>query len=413
MSWLLTLQDASFKGCRFECISTDDVIARDVAQYERPYVNGVETEDLGRKAREFRIQAVFHGLFYESGMNALLAILDEPGPGELVHPIYGSVPQAQLASVHVGHQADMPDCAIVDLVFIEHEDSELFASSSGVFDELLSVYDMSTAMIETVYAYASFVGALVSTGVGAAFGLVAQVSGIGGLAGGIMGSLRGLFPGSTSSATDYVRSPQAFGTDVRAAVEGLSDGRTYESLADWRSMTVDADTVLQIPATLIASENLDDAAALKLADQDVARVETVLHVAVAADVVDTASQILADQRDNPTLTPVEIGEIVGAARHYTNQAIEKCRQAWGVVQARPITEPLKSAAKHTQDLGLAVINMRPPLIKRQSPSAGNLHLLAHAWYGDYRRAEELLRLNPQIRNPNDISAGEMINAYAK
>jgi len=44
---------------------------------------------------------------------------------------------------------------------------------------------------------------------------------------------------------------------------------------------------------------------------------------------------------------------------------------------------------------------------------GNLHLLAFAWYGDYRRAAELARLNPMLRNPNHLQAGDLLHAYAR
>ncbi|WP_103035234.1 DNA circularization protein [Castellaniella caeni] len=422
MSWLLTLQDASFKGRTFEVVSTDDSVSRDVAQYERPYVDGADTEDLGRKAREFQIQAVFYGLFYEDALNTFLAVLEEPGAGELVHPIWGSIPAAQLLSYRVHHDADTPDHATVDLAFVEHQDSDPFYSSAGgTLDDLMSAYDMASAMTETVSAWAAFVGALVGSVVGGAFGLIARVTGLGGLAGGVVGQLRGVFAGASSSASDYTQAPQAFGADVQAAVGGLSDDRTYESLDDWRGMTADADAVLQIPADLVAgdsqavSDDPDGAlpATLVLGTQDVARVETVLQVAVAADVVETAIQILAAQRDNPTMTPAEIEGIVTDTRRYIVAAIDKNRAAWGVVDARPMTEPLKSAAKKIQDLGLAVINMRPPLITRRTANASNFHLLAHIWYGDFSRAAELARLNPQIRNPNDIPAGEPLNAYAQ
>ncbi|EAO6532338.1 hypothetical protein FC351_26920 [Salmonella enterica] len=56
---------------------------------------------------------------------------------------------------------------------------------------------------------------------------------------------------------------------------------------------------------------------------------------------------------------------------------------------------------------------RPPLTWRTVTQDGNLHLLAHTWYQDYTRAAELLRLNPQIRDPNDIRRGDVISAYAR
>ncbi|EPE3084912.1 DNA circularization protein, partial [Morganella morganii] len=78
-----------------------------------------------------------------------------------------------------------------------------------------------------------------------------------------------------------------------------------------------------------------------------------------------------------------------------------------------VVSQLKSIALDVQDLGLLVITRRPPLTRRTVAAAANLHLLAHFWYGDYSRAAELYRLNPQIRDPNNLSAGDVINAYAK
>jgi len=60
-----------------------------------------------------------------------------------------------------------------------------------------------------------------------------------------------------------------------------------------------------------------------------------------------------------------------------------------------------------------VLNERPPLTTRTVTLAGNLHLTAFRWYGDYSRADELLRLNPQITNPNFVMPGAVLNAYSR
>ncbi|HAN7853443.1 TPA: DUF1320 domain-containing protein [Escherichia coli] len=66
-----------------------------------------------------------------------------------------------------------------------------------------------------------------------------------------------------------------------------------------------------------------------------------------------------------------------------------------------------------QDVGLLVLSRRPPLTQKQVQADSCLLLLAWQWYGDYSRAAELQRLNPQLRDPNNITAGMVINAYAK
>ena len=43
----------------------------------------------------------------------------------------------------------------------------------------------------------------------------------------------------------------------------------------------------------------------------------------------------------------------------------------------------------------------------------NLHLLAHRLYQDYGRAAELNRLNPVVRCPNFVAAGQEVYGYAR
>ena len=78
-----------------------------------------------------------------------------------------------------------------------------------------------------------------------------------------------------------------------------------------------------------------------------------------------------------------------------------------------LADALRTMAQQVQRQALAVIVLRPPLIRRRVEADGNLHLLAHRWYGDYRRAGELLRLNPQLRLPCFVLRGEVLYAYAR
>ncbi|MLO58310.1 DNA circulation protein, partial [Salmonella enterica subsp. enterica] len=78
-----------------------------------------------------------------------------------------------------------------------------------------------------------------------------------------------------------------------------------------------------------------------------------------------------------------------------------------------IIRDLQSMAYTLQNQAAALIKARPPLITREVTRRGTLPLIAHDWYGDYRRAGELLRLNPHISNPNNIQPGEVLYAYAR
>ncbi|WP_256596924.1 DNA circularization N-terminal domain-containing protein [Edwardsiella hoshinae] len=92
---------------------------RDHADHEYPFIDGADVHDLGRKARNIRLTAVFWGEDYDTRLQNFLAVLDKAGAGELIHPVYGSIPKAQLIECQVSHDAEQPDYCTVELVFLE------------------------------------------------------------------------------------------------------------------------------------------------------------------------------------------------------------------------------------------------------------------------------------------------------
>ena len=76
------------------------------------------------------------------------------------------------------------------------------------------------------------------------------------------------------------------------------------------------------------------------------------------------------------------------------------------------SESLRTIADAVQTLGAKVLETRPPLVEHVVETECNAHLLAHKLYGDFARATEIVRLNPQIRNPNFIAKGQALHVYA-
>ena len=72
MAWETDLQDASFRGVRFDVIRTRDNADRDTASHEYPYLDGADIEDLGRKARGIHLTAIVWGDDYEHRLRELL-----------------------------------------------------------------------------------------------------------------------------------------------------------------------------------------------------------------------------------------------------------------------------------------------------------------------------------------------------
>lgn len=81
---------ASFRGVPFFVESADRGGGRRAVVHEFPLRDDPFVEDLGRRARTFRVEGYVLGDTYLTQRDALLAALeDTAGPGELVHPYHG------------------------------------------------------------------------------------------------------------------------------------------------------------------------------------------------------------------------------------------------------------------------------------------------------------------------------------
>lgn len=82
----------SFRGVSFFVDNAERGGGRRAVVHEFPLRDDPFVEDLGRRARTFRVEAYVVGDDYLTQRNKLLAALeDESGPGELVHPYHGAV----------------------------------------------------------------------------------------------------------------------------------------------------------------------------------------------------------------------------------------------------------------------------------------------------------------------------------
>ncbi len=91
MSWRDTLQPASFRGVAFEIDGSSARFGRRNVRHEFPQRDSLQVEDLGRAAREFTLQAFVIGDDWQARRNALIAAVEQGGPGTLIHPTYGEM----------------------------------------------------------------------------------------------------------------------------------------------------------------------------------------------------------------------------------------------------------------------------------------------------------------------------------
>ena len=118
-SWRDQLQPASFRGVPFEVENDSSPAGRktqthEFVQRDQPFV-----EDLGRVTREFKLTAFVGGADCFQKRDALLAALDKPGPGELVHPWLGKLNVTAGEGCEYSHDRSEGGLVRFTLVFIE------------------------------------------------------------------------------------------------------------------------------------------------------------------------------------------------------------------------------------------------------------------------------------------------------
>lgn len=471
MAWADTMLDASFRGAVFDCLHTDDSVDIATASHEYPYLNGADVEDLGRKAKRIAMTAVFFGEGYEDRMNTFTKALKVPGAGELVHPVFGSIKDVQLCRMRAIHDADTPDYCTIELEFVVSTPSNPFFVQQMPAQKAAMATQQANAVRDA--ATSAFDKAL--GGLKTAKGLLGRLNALRGVLTATLGMVRGLVQGFITTGLDLLAFPRAFAADVAGLMSGLVDLRSFDRsslMGDWGSLrdqlggivrlpnqtagiasadgtvggasssagassggsgsqtsggTADSSTewdwptgtglgsgggIVGLPGTTSSPATVPTNPA-PVKPEDVRPVTLLLHTLAAATLAETAGGILAAEADEPTLSPPQVESIINDVRVAVQGAIDGHRELLPLEDARPITEALKTLALVVQDAAVAVVTDRPPLITSTVEAPGNLHLVAFRWYGDYTRADELARLNPELRNPNALLAGDVLNAYAR
>lgn len=442
MSWKENLLDASFRGIPLDVADENLEAQWFTSQHGTPYKQGDSAEDLGRGGRAFSLRVIFNGPNYEFYLRALLDALDVLGPGELVHPIYGSL-TVVTRSMNVHHTAERPDYAEVALQFVEHTPDEPFFDRDLVWTAVWSAYaeDETTwqdGLFDLLAKIDSLVTEIQSWIGGGWTGFMEKALGLPGiglrlqqLRSQIMGVVSQVVSMATSNPlsafdplVDLARTP----TEIRAVIQNttpsssrelLSRGGVPATVPGSTSLTAQASragTALLIsarqgsePDTSVIPDSMPtdpvDAASLALVVLIVT--ETALANAQAV------SAVIEDEAATQTLSPGDLESLVNLSRSLIESAILLHRRLYGVETALPVIDALRTMAGLIQARARSVILLSPPLVERTVESPASLRVLAHRWYGDHSRAIELSRLNPSLGSPYNIQPGEVLRAYAK
>lgn len=400
MSWEQSLLEASFRGIIFDCLSTDDEVARATSEHSYPYKHGGSIEDLGNEPRAISIQAIFYGANYETELKKFITALDILGSGELIHPIFGTIQVQVVGTYKVSHSADDVDQAKVTLQFKQDSTEPVFfdrnlpIQKAEAISQALSVARSASAdvLVKEVSKITALKSALV------------RIDALRSAMTSALSGFRNQVAGIVTSGLDVVNYPLSFATDIGSLVSGIVDLRGFNVgtlMTDWRY----ASQLLSSPVTLTTS--------IRQPSHDVSLISSISALHQATAKADAVQIVLSSEAQTATLSAPEIELIVNDARTDIEASITTYRSLYSLEDSRPVIEALKTTALALQEAARAIIEARPPLITKTVDAPGNLRLIAHKWYGDHTRAPELLRLNRQVRSPNFIVMGDRLNAYAR
>lgn len=113
------LVGGSFRGVTFRTVGAEIKVGRRNVVNEYPQRDTPYVDDLGRRARRFVVDCHVIGDNYLVERDALIAALETKGPGELVHPRYGSRWVSVEGEVSLKESPEQGGMARVSVTFVE------------------------------------------------------------------------------------------------------------------------------------------------------------------------------------------------------------------------------------------------------------------------------------------------------
>ena len=228
MDWQDQYMPGSFRGVGFVTQSHGHDFGRRGESHDYPFRDVPWFEDLGRKGRAWALTAFVIGDDYMAKRDALIAALEAPGPGTLVHPFLGSF-QAQVAGCHVSESTEDGGMARFELAFVEPGISVAAVAKPDTLAAAKAVAKKvkTSALARFIKAYVTYAepaflilrsGATLSS-LGAAVGLAS--SALGGSGAGLS-SLTGALA-TLDDAVSLVGEASALGNAMMVAVGALGN----------------------------------------------------------------------------------------------------------------------------------------------------------------------------------------------
>lgn len=400
MAWRDELRPASFRGVSFHVEQTNDTVGRKSALHKYPLRDTAYLEDLGLDADVYEIDAFVLGSDYMDRRDALKAALLQKGPGELVHPYYGTMQLSVYGEIRISQSSRQGGMATFSIAFVKTDDKVYPDTAS---DTRFSVASLATAAEEAlgvsfadafdVLDAADFVASEAAAILGEAITTIDSVAGAIISAGSELTSFVGMIEELEGSVVRLIRAPQTLAQKLIGSIGGLlflnssSDTTSKSYRAPLRAVVQLASFGEDLDAVSETTPSRKQQAANQEALVTLVRRAAIVAAArAAADVDFTSYDDAATVRDS--LAELFEAEIVKAGDAGDDGGYE----ALGLVRAA-MMEDITARGAQLSRLG----TFTPP---ETMPA----FLIAYRLYGDASRADEIVARN-KIRHPGFVPGG--------
>jgi prophage DNA circulation protein len=396
VTWRDQLQKGKFRDAEFYTEADDGIIGRRVQVHEYPLRDKPYVEDLGRKGREFTLDLYVLGDDYMAARDRLIAAIEKPGPGPLVHHWMGLM-QASVVDCRISHSTREGGMCRFVVTFVEGgentypsalTDTRSYVNTqadAGVLAEIDAFADGFS-----IAGVASFVSSAASTIASGGIDRLIAVAGLyfGGVA---LASFITQALSIKSSVSTLLGTPRTFAqrwTGLLGSLFEIDDSNPVRGVAAYKALTTYGSTLPAIsPATAQRQVQAANQAALLGLIQRSALIEETRTTRLRE--FDSYNQAAAVRDD--------LADRLDTAMETAPDNVYLTLQGLRAATVRDITA-------RSADLS-RVIQYTP---KTTLPAL----VVAHQLYGDAAKEADIITRNKSVRHPGFVRGGQALEVLS-
>lgn len=408
MSWHDRAQQGSFRGVPFHVNSNEMDFGPRTIVHEYPKQDKAYIEPNGKKPREIPLEFFVVGEDYDRERDALIAALEEAGPGELVVPKLGRM-TVNVTRAHMRETKEEGGKASFSVTFLEAGELQFPKAAVNTKNDVVTKAGTARTALQTAFAKVfkvlrkpSYIAEQADTLIRSATDQLRVIN----------GGIAALTEPYASLARDIDQFGDELATLMQQPANLVSDftglmGSVHNAVADVQSAIDVYDNLFDFGDDLSAVSVTTSNRQIE-ADNQAAIVQMVRAAAVIEHAVAETNKVYAipgsqSQPEDAVVVSLDEAQAIRdtlAGRLQTLAFAATDDDLYATLMA------LRAAV--VKDINTRAVNL-PRVIRYTPPATLPMVVIAHRLYGDARRADELIARN-KIRNPLFVSGGVTLEA---